>query len=209
MRPGPNSFYKCPHCERITMLGSISSGNTFGAILFSDGKLDAPMLMEFTRIVKCKKCGTFYWLQNKNKIEEYVFEEEADWNNVDMALFLSLSEYIEALNLKIYTNENEQKYLRKMLWWAFNDRIRESENLFIAKNDKEVYESNCIELIKLLNKNNTEERIMTAELYRNLGNYTECNTILETIEEQEYIWIKEMLKKECAENNSKVIVLRK
>jgi hypothetical protein len=56
---GPNLFFKCPECGKMTVRGSILSGNTFLSRLFSDGKLRAPMLPEFPGIVKCKKCKNF------------------------------------------------------------------------------------------------------------------------------------------------------
>jgi predicted RNA-binding Zn-ribbon protein involved in translation (DUF1610 family) len=211
MQYGPNSVYQCPNCEEVTVRRSLRSGNTFGAVLFSDGKLKAPMLRKFTKIVKCKKCGAFYWLKNENKIAQYdVFDSKkrGEWRSADQAAFLSVSEYIEAINLKIGTTE-EQKYLRTMLWWKFNDRIRDGGDIFTENNDKEAYESNCIELIKLLDKNNDKEKILIAELCRNLGNYIECNAILETIEDQKYLWIKELLQKECAKNNPRVVALRR
>jgi hypothetical protein len=125
----------------------------------------------------------------------------------DAANFLSVDEYIEAINLSIYKNDKEELYLRQRLWWAFNDRIREGENFIANDDDKDVYESNCIKLIEMFDKNNINEKIMCAELFRNLGNYIECNNIWETIKEEQYTWINELLQKECEKKNKNVIEL--
>ena len=66
MLPGPTLVFKCPKCENFTTRGSLLSGNTMGARMFSDGKIIAEMLPEFPAITKCWNCNTFYWLDNKN-----------------------------------------------------------------------------------------------------------------------------------------------
>jgi hypothetical protein len=137
-------------------------------------------------------------------------KNESKWEDCDNARFLSVDEYVEAINVKIYETNDEERYLRVRLWWAFNDKYRYGDDGFVfSDNDKEIYESNCIRLIEMLDKNEIDDKITCAELYRNLGNYTECKSILETIHEEKYGWIKEVLIKECEKDNRKVIKLSK
>jgi len=216
MTEGPTFVYKCEKCGRFVTRESLRSGNTFGAQLFSDGKRIAPMLPEFPSIVKCKKCKTFFWLNDKNKIGECErYEINNEWKGADKAEFLSANEYNDAINLKIYTNENEQKFLRVKLWQAFNDKIRNREDIDISDDDNEIYKQNCKILIEILEQKNIDygrimidEKIMIAELNRNLGNFIECKNALEKINEEEYFWIKNILEKECIKKNQKVIELR-
>jgi len=58
-----------------------------------------------------------------------------------------------------------------------------------------------------LDKNKTDDKIMCAELYRNVGNFTECKNKLETIRDEKYNWVKELLMGECERKNTKVIML--
>ena len=132
-------------------------------------------------------------------------EAKTEWENPDSAEFLSLDEYIEAINFEVYRNKNEECFLRIRLWWAFNDRIRDGKKIFLNKNDKEIYELNCKKLIELLNKNTEDEILMRAELYRNLGNYIECINILETMDKDDYPILKDIIKKECENNNKNVV----
>jgi hypothetical protein len=211
MMPGPNLVYKCPKCGNFTIKGSLLSGNTFGSKLFSDGKRIAPMLPDFPYIIKCKKCKSFYKLEDKVKIGEYrPFEEKNNvkWKDADKAEFLSVDEYNEAIKLKIFNNKEEEQYLRRELWWAFNDNIRKGNEIFRNNDDIDIYESNCKIFIEILDKNEINEKIMCAELYRNLGNFIECINILETINEEKYNWVKEILKKECEKNNKYIIELK-
>ena len=223
MIPGPDLVYKCPKCGRKAVSKSIISGNTVGAVSYSDGKQIAKMLPDFPYIIKCGKCGAFYRLERKYRIgEEYGYgRDESKMKDCDYAGFLSIDEYIEAIDLKVYVNKNEEIYLRRRLWWAFNDRYRRygdelndgwyrnrGENRDIDRGaDKEIYESNCIRLIEILDKNKTDDKIMCAELYRNIGNYAECKNILETIQEEKYNWVKELLIRECERKNTKTIML--
>jgi len=144
------------------------------------------------------------WEYNGKSLEK-IYQE---FYSANSAKFLSKDEYIEAINLKVYNTEGEEVYLRTRLWWAFNDKVRKDDKFTFSNGDKDIYESNCVKLIEVLNKRENDGRIMCAELYRNLGNYVECKNILKTIHDKEYNWIKELLRKECERNNKNVIVLR-
>ena len=98
--------------------------------------------------------------------------------------------------------------MRQRLWWAFNDNIRMGKEIFRNDTDIVEYESNCKMFIELLDKKDINEKIICAELFRNIGNFVECNNILETINEQEYNWIIEILRRECDKNNKYVIELK-
>ena len=198
---GRNLFFKCPKCERLTTRWSLISGNTAGAELYSDLKQIAPMLPEFPAIVKCKKCNTFFWLNEDNEVNY-------DFNDSDKAEFLSAYEYYEANNSNVHNNKDELQFLKIELWHKYNDRIRENKDLFLEKNDKEIYENNCLDLIELLDKGNINNKFIVAELYRNMRNFNECKNMLESIKNEEYNWIKELLETECNKNNKNVIRLR-
>jgi hypothetical protein len=207
MTPGPSLLYKCPNCGNAVKKGTLLSGNTFGATLFSDVKRIAPMLPEFTNITKCKKCDTIFWLNDKNKTGE---ENWSDMNKVkfDKAYFLSIDDYIKAIDSKIYENIDDEKYLRIRLWWSFNDRIRNNDEIFSHTDDKNIYEINCKALLGILNIDRIDENIMMAEVLRNLGEFEKCNDVIEKLKNEKYFWVKEMFKEECDKKNKWVVVLK-
>jgi len=210
MIPGPEEYYKCPKCGQISYRGSLVSGNTFGAILYSDGKQISPMLPDFPSINKCKNCDTFYWLTEENEIKEYNFPNEFKQKNnekVEKAEFLTINEYQEAIDIKFHKNEKEHKHLRINLWWTYNNRFRNNENMEFSEDEYKMFELNCLELKNILNKDHENENIMLAEINRNIGNFSECTSIINTFEEK-FSWIKEILEKECIKNNKKVVVIR-
>ena len=67
---GPDRIVACPICHAATRVGTLLSGNTFGAIVFTDGKMIAPMLPEMPALARCKGCGVFYWLSDAEEVGE-------------------------------------------------------------------------------------------------------------------------------------------
>ena len=209
MMPGPDEYFKCPKCGQIVSRGSLMSGNTFDAVLYSDGNQIAPMLPEFPFFIKCKNCNTFFWLKQNNEVKKYKFPKKPKENeSIKEAEFLTIDEYLEAINLNIYLDNKEHKYIRMKLWWAYNDKLRENSNNEYSEAEYKVYENNCKELIKLLDKEDINEKLMIAELLRNIGKFEDCLEILKTIDDENINWVKEIFTKECVKNNKKLVILR-
>ena len=80
MMPGPDYVYQCPDCGNLITRGSLRSGNTFGAKIYSDGKRIAPMLPEFPDLTKCRKCNSIFWLSKLVELGSYKWNDEIDAN---------------------------------------------------------------------------------------------------------------------------------
>ncbi len=106
MLPGPNYVYKCPRCGNLLTVGSILSGNTIGAKIYSDGKRIAPMLPDFPDLTKCKKCETIFWLNILRKIGRYEWGDKMNskWAKADDADFLDIEDYFRALDDNVAEN---------------------------------------------------------------------------------------------------------
>jgi hypothetical protein len=63
MQFGTTIIKKCLECSGLIKEYTIMSGNTFGAIFWTDGKRDAPMLPDLPWLVKCPHFG----LMNRRK----------------------------------------------------------------------------------------------------------------------------------------------
>ncbi|MDR2870282.1 MAG: hypothetical protein LBV04_07525 [Deferribacteraceae bacterium] len=215
---GATIYYKCPDCGKFTKTGSMISGNNFGGVMYSDAREEAPMLAVFPEIVKCQNCKTFYWLDNQNRYGEtesmlintskIVKRSDPELQGAYDAAFLSVEEYAEAIESELYRNQEELEYLRRWLWWTYNDRSRRKKDLYVTEYDNAIYEQNCHSLIGLLDKSDETEEIMIAELFRNLGDFDACLKILENLKDK-YTWLKDLLIEECNKNNRLTIVLRK
>lgn len=210
--PGPNYIYKCPKCSNYLKRGSNVSGNTFGATLYSDGKMIAPMLPEFPDLTKCEKCDTILWLSDMEKIgtcEEWDNKKcKPEWKNASKVEFLGVNDLVRFLELDSVKNDKEkERIVRQEIWWAFNDRIRAGNEIFIQETDEDLWRQNCLRLIELFDDmTDINQVIMTAELYRNLGKFDECIKLMDSVD-KDYDWIIQKFKSECANKNKLLIEL--
>ena len=62
MIPGPDVVIGCPRCGALHRRGSLASGNTFGAVLWSDGWFEAPMRPPPPLVARCMGCHAFFWV---------------------------------------------------------------------------------------------------------------------------------------------------
>lgn len=208
MKPGPENIYQCPNCENLISCGSLRSGNTFGALSYSDGKVIAPMLPEFPSITKCSKCENIFWIEKAKLVGTYdPMSFSSEFPEAEEAVFLSLEEYHTAIEQKLYTNSSEETFLRMRLWWNFNDRVRSGEELFRNESDRLLWEININKLMELLDYENLNERLMIAELNRNLGNFEKCMEIIASIDSPDLNRIKTQFKNECLKKNENVFQL--
>lgn len=184
------------------------SGNTFDAKIFSDGKTNAPMLPDFPDLTKCKKCNTIFWLSKLKEIGTYEWGDniKPEWQKADDAEFLEIEDYYNANNNGIAKNE-EELTVRQLIWWAYNDKIREGQEIFIDESDELRWVENIQKLKTLLDESDINQKIMIAEISRNLGDFENCISIIQSIEIDELNWLKEKFISECKLKNKWVFEL--
>ncbi len=61
--------------------------------------------------------------------------------------------------------------------------------------------------MQLLNPSDTDEKIMSAELLRNLGDFENCQKLIQSLENNELDWLKEIFIRECSLGNRWVLKL--
>lgn len=209
MLPGPTYIYECPNCGNLLSNESLMSGNTFDSKLFSDGKTIAPMLPEFPDLTKCKKCNTIFWLSKLKEIGTYDYndDENLTCGKADRADFLTVDDYHNAIKKGLAGDIEEEVIIRQQLWWAYNDRIREGQNIFTNEEDEARWKDNIINLKKILDQLDINHKIMVAEIHRNLGEFEECFKLIESIDTNELDWLKVIFLNECKTSNRWVVEL--
>jgi len=207
MLPGPNYVYKCPNCGNFLTNRSLLSGNTFGARRYSDGKVIAPMFPAIPDLTKCKKCNTIFWLSRLKEIGTYDCgkKQKSAWPDADDAGFLGIDDYFRAIDSGIAENKDMELFIRRSIWWTYNDRHRDGKKMFVDENDEKGWKENCEKLISLLDQSELDLRIMTAELKRNLGDFKGCLDIITSIDDENYYWLKTKFINECEQINRWVI----
>lgn len=209
MMPGPDIIYKCPKCGSFLKNKSLMSGNTIGACHYSDGKVIAMMMPELPYITKCQKCNTIFWLEEECEIGSYDLWDKlnvnTEWINADQANFLTIDEYFEALDINQPEFIKQEYYLRLRIWWAYNDRVRWKGNkLFINEQDGALWKANLKKLLELLDLDDDNDKIMAGEIYRNLGDFEKCMSIIQSISDSDFKNVKDAFIKECNARNTKV-----
>jgi len=67
MQYGPTRIRECPHCGVMIGEATLLSGNTLGGVLWTDGKMEAPMLPDMPPAVICPSCHCgFLWRDAKD-----------------------------------------------------------------------------------------------------------------------------------------------
>lgn len=230
MEPGPDIIYKCPGCGNLIISASLLSGNNIGAKIYSDGKQIAPMLPEFPELTKCFKCKKIFFLSEAEEIGTcfcYTYGHQdlfdinngkivrcrrpyyqfTPWGKVQIAQHLKIKDYFKALDTGIAKNKKEELFIRVKIWHSYNDRIRNGKKLFTNENDELMWRNNCNSLISLLEPSKLEQKIMIAELKRNLGDFDGCIKIINKIDNENYNWIKGKIIEACEQRNKYVILL--
>ena len=197
---GPVLNFECPRCKNIMSKKSLISGNNFGAKGYSDGKEIAPMLPKFPVITKCSDCGALFWLNAETKTDK------KPENNIHWAQFLTIDELFLALDQDENKTWKRERILRRKIWWAYNDRVRNGEKIFLNDQDKKRWYKNINELIHLINPDNINEKIALAELYRHIGEFKKSEEIINSLDNK-YEWLKSVFNKQIREKNTLVFQL--
>ena len=192
MMPGATLIKKCSKCQKLIEEETIMSGNTCGAVFWTDGEYYADMLPDTPELVKCPHCRALVWLEDL----EVAVGEEMNYHKgfgspgiegLDLTMarpykMPNMNDYFRLLKTQIGNDERET-YLRLRALRAGNDKRRRSEHgpgKFRKINGKPLEPlsypeiKNMKELICLLDEQNDEERLLKAELCRELGLFAQC-----------------------------------
>lgn len=216
MIPGPDIIIECPRCMSPSKVFSLTSGNTIGATLWSDGFQDAPMLPRPPAITRCHKCSGFFWIRDARKVGEIdPFRRKNDaantaWEGAPSIRELTESEYYEAIEAGFATTGENETQIRTLAWWRANDPDRIDENgsrEHEQPNPK--MRANLIRLFDVMDGNSAEGQLMKAEVARQLGRFDDATALLSAIVDSELEWVKEQMIAFCESRKIKVQVLQR
>jgi len=176
MRFGPTIIRKCSECSRLIKDFTIASANTVGAVCWTDGKCYMPMLPDELWFVKCPHCHTLLWIDEQEEEGEIesLSDSSGPYKDAEQYGVPELQDYYEELN-KDNLGKIKEQYLRLRAWWAGNDSRRDSSEKQ-ALSEKEI--ENLQALDKLLDPADDEDRLMKAEVKRELGRFEEAEAML-------------------------------
>lgn len=175
MLPSLTIIKKCSNCSGLIEEDTIASGNTFGAIFWTDGKREAPMLADQPWLVTCPHCQALVWideLEYAGEVEPFsdgeAYKDAQSYNEPELQDYLT--------EFKNGNHEREKAlYFHLRAWWAGNDKRRKANNIKHDISDEE----NLIQaLYKILDPSDDNDRIMMAEIKREQGLFEEAEAIL-------------------------------
>ena len=190
--PGPDTVRQCPACGKPVLEKTILSGNTLGRKLWTDGRQEAPMLPDQPALVKCPHCAHLFWLGEAKKLYEGEdlaanTDVRTKWPGARYAVTPSEADYYLLLQRPPKTDAKE-KYLRKRALWAANDRRRDPKGDAPPALTGEATR-NLEALYALLGKSElAEDRILRAEIARELGRFSDSLRLLDHSFPPENAW---------------------
>ena len=162
---------ECPHCKARFVQEDTLSGNTIGAKFYTDGRRYAPMLPEHPWLAKCPVCGGLFWVDETEQVD-IGFDAAKGKPQVKAPSEKEMMEFLAGPDLP----KDKEIYLRMRVWWAANDVWRWLPNPKPAFSKEHV--KNLKSLFALLDESNQDQRILKAEIARELGNFEECLLLL-------------------------------
>lgn len=210
MRLGLLHIIACPHCDARYSLRDLYSGNLARAKYYSDGKTLAFMLPDSPVVTLCYGCSRFFWVHEAKDIGTFEWDKMIAYERrrAKPVRFLTADEYFSALQAGIAQTREKETYIRQRLWWALNDSVRDTPEKPADFLSDERWKKNAKALLALLDDKSIENKLMIAELHRNLGDFAECIRVLHSIDDEKLNWMKPQFAEECEKGNKQVFQFR-
>jgi hypothetical protein len=214
MKLGPNQIVACPHCGALAHYRTLVSGNTLGAEGWTDGRQYAPMMVEPPAVVKCHACAKCYWLADAEEIgvveRDFRAKEPVPeaWRNAAEVKEPNPDEYLDAIEAGLAKDGAQEKSLRLLAWWRSNDAARGwpfvREDTPVASPDG--VRRNLERMLDLLTDDNDNDRLMRAEVLRELGEFAAAEQALREVS-TDLRWVVEQIRSLCAAKDTRVRML--
>lgn len=184
MIPDADLIITCPYCDAPSRVFQLISGNTFGAITWTDGWMDAPMMPRTPRITRCAQCRKIYWVATASQHGYVPLGDEGEGGKLkDVPHIEPLGEAdcFEALRDGLAPTSDLELELRVFAWWRGNDAFREPQHS--AGHGTSLDAVANMERIVALTEDIWEEdlALFRAEAQRHLGQFDDARTTLDRV----------------------------
>lgn len=180
MYPNRSKIVACPFCGAKKELMTLASGNSIGAMHWSDYKVIAPNMPKVSPVQKCLECGKYYLESNQpfSWGKKFSFEQGE----------LTYMEWKEAYNQFANDGSISKKDLTSVMFWliqAYNDYYhRPNYMLFPSPTvdpKEEAFITNIIYKFIDVTDWSKEPLVLKAELYREAGDMEKSLQVLSCI----------------------------
>jgi hypothetical protein len=179
--------------DELVKVTECASGNSHGARYWTDFKPDMPMYKypdELLRIGEGNEIELF-WREDCEEVARIShFESKGGkWDDVEFAEAATESDMMYALAWGIADTPKKEKALRMDFWHAGNDHIRYEGD----KKLPQVHLDNLKILVGMISGEEPIDRLMKAEIYRELGMFEEALKTLDYKFEGDFQYIHDCL----------------
>ena len=170
------NLYKCPHCGALKFL-RLAYGYDFDSVVrWSDTKKYYPQIQKPSYVQRCPACKKYYFKDDETLYKTDIHCTcDVAWGRLT---YQSLRDAFEQLSPK----GKDEKQIRMMLLHAHNDLYGGCEEAKpraeASIEEQQFFEENVQALILMANINDPYDRLLMAELYREMGQFEEAIRIL-------------------------------
>ena len=176
MMPGPPRILKTPLLGTLVKISTIRSGNTCGSRYWTDGKREAPMLPDEPWLRRQPETDELFWTDECDEVDEdSEWEDSENYRDVPYAEPPSADDYRRALDSGLAYTPEKQRYVLMRFWWAANDPVRHGEASTSLPPD---FHERLTQLRALLDTTDPNQRLMSAEAARQLGDFAKAKELM-------------------------------
>ena len=198
---------RCAHCGSSSPSSVIASYSTAGAISYSDGFMRGGGLAIDDLAVRCPQCG-IPALKDELDVDtsknwkalprqgRFRSKKSSEWQVVH-------PESLAAA--KFWKNDDQEFAIRMAVWHRANHRDRKRPRDNPPRSVEEV--DNVRALERLLDDTQIADRILSAEIYRELGLFAACIWKLQSCTSPDFDWVVRPIREAAAAGVTTVIRL--
>lgn len=188
---------RCPRCGELAVRSAMTSANTLGATVWTDGCVVAPMLPATSPVVRCPACRAVSWLADweglaaddpeGEAIIERVRAQEGESGHRTVSETPDEGVLREAIGSGLCVSARQEIELRGLLWRRLNDRFRAEQPPMPSRAPADPVDGwssqrldDLEELAGLLRGSaDPIDRLTLAEVLRHLGHAREAIEVLD------------------------------
>jgi hypothetical protein len=181
MTLGPDLILRLPHTGTLTRIATLNSSNNFGAVIWTDGRLIAPMDDNSPPLRVHRPTNERFWIHDAEEVAEIDETNHQEYEPIPYAEDPTPIDYLACLaeDTHIVTAKPDRpRILRMLLWHTLNDSLRADETATLDPVSQAHLEDNLRQLIPLLDLDNPDQRILAAGAHRELGDFAQALHLL-------------------------------
>lgn len=197
MLDSPDFVIACPHCQAPARIFQLAIESEVGAITWSDGYRDLPMLPRPPRITCCHACGKAFWVGEGVPLGYYFADNpEAPkvpaWTDAPYVTPLDEAGVFKAIDDGLAYNADLELELRVLAWWRGNDAFRKDDAL-VGHATSPTAIANMERFIEMMTGGEEDLLLFRAEALRQLGRFDEVAETLTGVYCSDYLPAKTKL----------------